>query len=74
MNYTHRIFNMKDVPKDGKCWRLVICKDELRPDSSIPFAIPIFAGDYTTHIGAERASKRRLKKLSKEENQCAKSI
>tara|TARA_R100000808_G_C2155439_1_gene167916 strand:+ start:15629 stop:15847 length:219 start_codon:yes stop_codon:yes gene_type:complete len=65
MPYTHRIFNLKDAPKDGKCWRLVICKDELRPEeSSAPLAIPVFVGHYTAKIGAERAAKRKLKKLA----------
>ena len=63
--YTHRIFNMKDVPRDGKCWRLIICKDEIRPGSNIPYAVSVFSGDYTAKIGAERAAKRRLKKLNK---------
>ena len=74
MDYTHHIFNLKDAPKDGKCWRLVICKSELCPGSSIQNVVSVFSGDYTAKIGAERAVKRKLKRLKKGGNQCNKSI
>jgi len=63
VSYTHRIFNLKDAPKDGRCWRLLICRDEPRPNSTVPDATVVFVGDYTAKIGAERAAKRQLKKL-----------
>ena len=65
MSYVHSIFRLKDAPKDGKCWRLLICKEELRPDSTAPYAKTIFKGDYTAKIGAERAHKRQMKKLTR---------
>ena len=64
MPYTHRIFNLKDAPKDGRCWRLIIYREEFRSDSTFPYSVGVFCNDYTAKIGAERAAKRKLKRLN----------
>lgn len=47
------IENLPDAPKDGRCWKLVIRKEDK----------VVYKGAYTAKIGAERAAKRQVKKL-----------
>ncbi len=47
------INNLPDAPKDGRCWEMTIVKR----------GKVVYKGRYTAKIGAERAKKRRLKKL-----------
>ena len=55
MEYQSVIYNLAEAPKDGKCWKMLIVK----PNKEV-----VYEGDYTAKIGAERAAKRRLKRLN----------
>ena len=58
MEYQSIIYNLAEEPVDGRCWKMLILKD----DKDI-----IYEGCYTAHIGAQRAAKRQLKKLNRGE-------
>jgi len=51
--YQCSINNLPNAPKDGRCWEMIITKS----------GKVVYKGRYTAKIGAERAKKRRLKKL-----------